>query len=63
MVGWLVRILASNLFESEARHHSTYVRLAKLFTADAEVDARLEELADAEAAIVAAGEPAARMHS
>jgi tRNA-(ms[2]io[6]A)-hydroxylase len=53
----------AGLFESEARHHSTYVRLAKLFDDDVEVNARLEELADAEAAIVAEGESAARMHS
>jgi tRNA-(ms[2]io[6]A)-hydroxylase len=52
-----------SLFESEARHHSTYVRLAKLF-ADAEtVNQRLDELAAAEAAIVAEGDRLPRMHS
>ncbi len=51
------------LFESEARHHSTYVRLAKQF-ADAEVvKARLNELAAAEAEIIAKGNPLPRMHS
>lgn len=52
-----------SLFESEARHHSTYVRLAKLFVPAATVDARLDELAAEEAAIVAAGDPLPRMHS
>lgn len=52
-----------SLFESEARHHSTYVRLAKHFTAAEEVDARLQELAAAEAAIIAEGEDLPRMHS
>jgi tRNA-(ms[2]io[6]A)-hydroxylase len=51
------------LFESEARHHSTYVRLAKLFAPEARVTARLAELARAEAEIVADGEMAPRMHS
>jgi tRNA 2-(methylsulfanyl)-N6-isopentenyladenosine37 hydroxylase len=52
-----------SLFESEARHHSTYVRLAKEFLPDKAVHARLAELAQAEAAIIAEGEPEARMHS
>jgi tRNA-(ms[2]io[6]A)-hydroxylase len=52
-----------SLFESEARHHSTYVRLAKLFAPDAAVDARLDELAAQEAEIVAVGDPLPRMHS
>lgn len=52
-----------SLFESEARHHSTYVRLAKNFAPEKEVRARLEELATAEAAIIAEGDPVARMHS
>ncbi len=51
------------LFESEARHHATYTRLAKHFAPDAVVDQRLEELYAAEAAIIAEGEPLARMHS
>lgn len=51
------------LFESEARHHSTYVRLAKLFANDEIVDQRLKELAAEEAAIVAKGDPFPRMHS
>ncbi len=52
-----------SLFESEARHHTTYTRLAKHFAPEDEVNGRLEELYDAEAAIVAEGEPLARMHS
>jgi tRNA-(ms[2]io[6]A)-hydroxylase len=52
-----------SLFESEARHHSTYVRLAKEFLPEDAVRLRLTELSAAEAAIVAQGEPEARMHS
>ena len=51
------------LFESEARHHSTYLRLARLFADDATVLARLDNLAAAEAAIVKKGDPLPRMHS
>ena len=51
------------LFESEARHHSTYLRLARLFADDATVLARLDKLAAAEAAIVKKGDPLPRMHS
>jgi tRNA-(ms[2]io[6]A)-hydroxylase len=51
------------LFESEARHHSTYVRLAKLFGSDELVHARLEELAAAEADIIDHGDEQPRMHS
>jgi tRNA 2-(methylsulfanyl)-N6-isopentenyladenosine37 hydroxylase len=52
-----------NLFESEARHHSTYVRLAKLFGMDELVNRRLDELATAEAEIIARGDQEPRMHS
>ena len=52
-----------SLFESEARHHSTYVRLAKSFGSEDEIRVRLEELADAEAAIIAEGDVVTRMHS
>lgn len=51
------------LFESEARHHSTYVRLARLFAPAAEVEQRLAELATAEASIIGPGDPLPRMHS
>jgi tRNA-(ms[2]io[6]A)-hydroxylase len=52
-----------SLFESEARHHSTYVQLAKLFASDDEVHRRLEELSAAEASIIAVGDELPRMHS
>lgn len=55
--------LYGSLFESEARHYATYVRLAEGFAAAADVRARLSEIAAAEALIIAAGEPIARMHS
>ena len=53
----------AGLFESEARHHTTYVRLAKQFGTEAEVQARLEELSHAEAEIIARGDILPRMHS
>ena len=52
-----------SLFESEARHHSTYVRLAKLFGDDDQVHRRLEELSSEEAAIIERGDELPRMHS
>ena len=52
-----------SLFESEARHHSTYVRFAKEFADEATVRDRLAELAAAEARIIAEGDPRPRMHS
>jgi tRNA 2-(methylsulfanyl)-N6-isopentenyladenosine37 hydroxylase len=52
-----------SLFESEARHHTTYVRLAKQFMDGDAVRSRLEELSAAESAIIATGHPLPRMHS
>lgn len=52
-----------SLYESEARHHATYVRLAKHYAPEDEVDARLEELAAAEAEIIRIGCELPRMHS
>lgn len=52
-----------SLFESEARHHSTYVRLARHYGGDDEVRDRLEELAAEEANIIAVGDDHPRMHS
>lgn len=52
-----------SLFESEARHHSTYVRLAKEFMTEDSVRTRLNELAAAEAAIIVVGEEQPRVHS
>lgn len=53
----------ASLFESEARHHATYVQMARLFDREEAVDARLEELSAAEAEIIDRGDPLARMHS
>lgn len=51
------------LFESEARHHTTYIRLAERFASRAVVRQRLAELSAEEARIIAEGSPLARMHS
>lgn len=51
------------LFESEARHHSTYVRLAKDFASEDEVRSRLQKLAELEAQLILTGESLSRMHS
>ncbi|PQO28157.1 tRNA-(ms[2]io[6]A)-hydroxylase [Blastopirellula marina] len=58
-----LRDFYDSLFESEARHHAVYVRLAKHYAPESEVMARLDELAAAEAAIIAAGDENARVHS
>lgn len=52
-----------SLFESEARHHASYVQMARSFANDEEIRARLEELAAAEAAIIDEGDDLPRMHS
>jgi tRNA-(ms[2]io[6]A)-hydroxylase len=52
-----------SLFESEARHHSTYVRLAKAFAPQDAVESRLRDLAAAEAKIMGEGDDVPRMHS
>ncbi len=52
-----------SLYESEARHHATYVRLARHFASDSDVNTRLQELAIAEAAIIAEGCELPRVHS
>lgn len=52
-----------SLFESEARHRSSYVRLARRFQDQERVKVRLEELALAESAIIDTGNPLSRMHS
>ena len=51
------------LFEAEARHHATYVRLAAGFAPEDAVRERLRWLAAEEAAIIAAGDQVPRMHS
>lgn len=52
-----------SLFESEARHHSTYVRLAKMFGDEMTVKERLHELSEIESEIIADGDKLPRMHS
>lgn len=52
-----------SLFESEARHHTTYTRLARHFGDDQAITARLDELAAEEAKIIDVGEDLPRMHS
>ncbi len=52
-----------SLFESEARHHSTYVRMAKSYASEDQVHERLRELAADEARIIAMGDVVPRMHS
>ena len=51
------------LFESEARHHTTYVKLACTFEDESVVRKRLNELAAAEADIIARGDERVRVHS
>jgi tRNA-(ms[2]io[6]A)-hydroxylase len=53
----------ASLFESEARHHTTYTRLAEHFAPRDVVRQRLTELAAAEAEIIALGSHLPRMHS
>ncbi|QDT69714.1 tRNA-(MS[2]IO[6]A)-hydroxylase (MiaE) [Planctomycetes bacterium MalM25] len=52
-----------SLFESEARHHTTYTKLAKRFAPEEEVMRRLDELAEQEAQILADSDDPPRMHS
>jgi len=52
-----------SLFESEARHHTTYVQLATVFAPADTIKRRLHELSLEEARIIAAGDPQPRMHS
>lgn len=52
-----------SLFESEARHHATYVQFACQFGSQEEVARRLEELAEEESRIIELGDPFPRVHS
>jgi tRNA-(ms[2]io[6]A)-hydroxylase len=52
-----------SLFEVEARHHATYVRMAHAYGSDADVRARLVQLAEEEARIISLGCDLPRMHS
>lgn len=51
------------LLAAEARHHRVYVELASELESQGKIRVRLAELAAHEAAIVAEGSPAPRMHS
>jgi len=52
-----------SLFEAEARHHRTYVRLAEDYESPEVVRERLKELAREEAQIIEQGDSLPRMHS
>jgi tRNA-(ms[2]io[6]A)-hydroxylase len=52
-----------SLYESEARHHTTYVRLARHFADDVVINRRLQELAVLEAEIINEGCDLPRVHS
>lgn len=52
-----------SLYESEARHHATYVQLARQFADSDAVTIRLKELAVQEAAIIEEGCELPRVHS
>ncbi|TWU65301.1 MULTISPECIES: tRNA-(ms[2]io[6]A)-hydroxylase [Crateriforma] len=53
----------AGLFESEARHHTTYVQIAEHFQPRDDVRQRLDELSAQEAEIIAGGCDLPRMHS
>jgi tRNA-(ms[2]io[6]A)-hydroxylase len=53
----------AGLFESEARHHTTYVRLAERFDDRDSVMKRLDQLSEMETQILAKGCDLPRMHS
>ncbi|MEM9367452.1 MAG: tRNA-(ms[2]io[6]A)-hydroxylase [Planctomycetota bacterium] len=52
-----------SLFESEARHHTTYVRMAEHFADRGAVRSRLDQLSALESQIIAEGSMLPRMHS
>ncbi|MDZ4779565.1 MAG: tRNA-(ms[2]io[6]A)-hydroxylase [Planctomycetia bacterium] len=51
-----------SLFESEARHHATYVQMALMFAPESVIFERLQELAEREAEIIDRGDPNPRVH-
>ncbi|MDA9777731.1 tRNA-(ms[2]io[6]A)-hydroxylase [Rubripirellula sp.] len=53
----------AGLFESEARHHTTYVQLAEDFQSRVEVKLRLTQLSEKETEVIGQGSPLPRMHS
>ena len=56
-------IFTPSLFESEARHHTTYVRLAEQFAPRESVRDRLDQLSAKESEIIATAASLPRMHS
>ena len=58
-----LRALYRGLLASEARHHQTYVDLAVAFAPQIDVRRRLRELAEHEAAVLAASPEMPRMHA
>ncbi|QDS92134.1 tRNA-(MS[2]IO[6]A)-hydroxylase (MiaE) [Roseimaritima multifibrata] len=56
-------VFYAGLFESEARHHTTYVQLAEKYADRNLVRDRLNELSHQEAEIISAGSSLPRMHS
>ncbi|MEM0924419.1 MAG: tRNA-(ms[2]io[6]A)-hydroxylase [Planctomycetota bacterium] len=53
----------AGLFESEARHHTTYVKIAETYATRDVVMQRLDQLSVEESEIIAKGSDLARMHS
>jgi tRNA-(ms[2]io[6]A)-hydroxylase len=53
----------AGLFESEARHHTTYLQLAEQFASRPAVRSRLDQLSAQEAEIITQGSDLPRMHS
>lgn len=53
----------ADLFESEARHHTTYVQLAEDFQPRSSVKSRLNQLSEEETKIISEGCSLPRMHS
>lgn len=58
-----LRAAFRSLLESEARHHAVFVRLAQDFQDREQVRERLQELAEAERAILESMPPVARIHA
>lgn len=56
-------VFYGSLFESEARHHTTYLKLARGFASPESVAQRLDELASDEQSILSRGSRLPRMHS
>ena len=55
--------LYAGLLKSEARHHQTYLDLASTVVPEADVYARVVEIGEHEAAVIAVPDPFVRLHS